>query len=94
MAKGNPIPTKFEPAEEEHLKWIAQRSGLSISEVVRRAVFLLNEEVKKRGGKVGWIVEELAPPVTIERLEQAAKDFTDAKAAAAKKKQAARKHAA
>ena len=61
MAKGNPIPCKFEPAEEQLLKWVARKSGLSVSEVIRRAVSLLNEEVKRRGGKVGWIVEELAP---------------------------------
>lgn len=61
MAKGNPIPTKFEPEEEKLLKWVAKKSGLPVSEVIRRAVFLLNQEVKRRGGKVGWIVEDLMP---------------------------------
>lgn len=59
MAKGNPIPTKFEQDEEQALKLVAKKSGMPVSEVVRRAVILLNEEVKLRGGKVGWIVDEL-----------------------------------
>lgn len=60
MAKGKPIPTKFDADEEALLKWIAKKSGLSVSEVVRRAVFFLNEEVRRRNGNVSWIIEELA----------------------------------
>jgi hypothetical protein len=61
MPKGKPIPAKFEDDQEKLLKWVAAKSGLTVSEVIRRAVFLLNSEVQRRNGRVAWILEELTP---------------------------------
>lgn len=43
---------------------VAKKTGLPKSEILRRAMVLLNREIERRGGvmKVGWIVEELGPP--------------------------------
>jgi hypothetical protein len=58
--KGDPIPTRFDPPENEAINAIARRTGLPNAEIVRRAVRLLAQQVKARGS-VGFIVEELSP---------------------------------
>lgn len=60
MNKGDPIPTRFDPAEDQAINEIAKRTGLPKAEIVRRAVRLLAQQVKTRG-EVGFIVQELSP---------------------------------
>ena len=62
MSKGDPIPTRFDPPEDEAIEQLRDQTGLSGSEIVRRAVRLLALEVKSRKG-VGFILEELAPRI-------------------------------
>lgn len=53
MSKGNPIPAKFDPPEEMLLHDLKRRTGLSVSEIIRRSVRLLGIEIARRGS--GWI---------------------------------------
>lgn len=39
-----PVPTKFRPAEEKILKHASQRTGLTNSDLIRRAVLLMGRE--------------------------------------------------
>lgn len=73
MGKGNSIPVRFEEGQEALLEDAAKRSGLSKSELVRRALYLLNTEIQRRGGKVGWILDELAPGALFEESPPATK---------------------
>ncbi|MEP7016027.1 MAG: hypothetical protein ABI925_11350 [Verrucomicrobiota bacterium] len=58
--KGNPIPTKFDPPEEKLIVDLNSQTGLSQSEVVRRAVRLLRLEIERRGSRT-FLFEELGP---------------------------------
>jgi hypothetical protein len=53
MSKGRPIPAKFDPPEERLLRDLKRRTGLSVSEIIRRSVRLLGIEIARRGN--GWI---------------------------------------
>ncbi len=59
--KGNPIPAKFDPPEEELIAGLHKRTGLSQSEILRRAVRLLGREIERHAGSLAFIIEELGP---------------------------------
>jgi hypothetical protein len=58
--KGDPIPTRFDPPEDEAINALGERTGLSNAEIVRRAVRLLAARVEEEGS-VGFILDDLAP---------------------------------
>lgn len=58
--KGNPIPTKFDPREDQLIRDISRETGLSQGEIVRRAVRLLRLEIARRGSRT-FLFEELGP---------------------------------
>ena len=62
MSKGDPIPTRFGPKEEEAIETLHGRTGLSRAEIVRRAMRLLARRYKQEGN-AGFIIEELAPTI-------------------------------
>jgi hypothetical protein len=65
VSKGKPIPAKFDPPEERLLHDLNRRTGLSISEIIRRSVRLLGIEIEKRGsGWVDFLIQDLStnPP--------------------------------
>lgn len=95
MSKGDAIPTRFEAAQDAELDELAKRTQLSKSVIIRAAVEMLLREAKKRGGKLGWIVDELElkAPARAPRQSKQAKRVTklslneDAPEYGAKKKQ-------
>ena len=60
MKKGDPIPTRFDPPEDEAIRILKQRTGLPKSEIVRRAVRLLKLTYENKGS-AGFILDELSP---------------------------------
>jgi hypothetical protein len=60
MNKGLPIPTRFDPPEDQAIKTLHKQTGLSNAEIVRRAVRLLNLRYQEEGS-VGFILDDLAP---------------------------------
>jgi hypothetical protein len=58
--KGTPIPVKLGPLEEKALEKISRRAGLPRSEILRRALMVLDKRVKEEGS-VGFILDELDP---------------------------------
>ncbi|MCE0483403.1 MAG: ribbon-helix-helix protein, CopG family [Methylacidiphilales bacterium] len=76
MAKGLSIPTKFELEETALINELHLRTGLSRSEIVRRAVRLLRIEVARRG-QAAFILEELSQSA----VDQAVRPLETAKAA-------------
>lgn len=51
--KGDPIPAKFDPPEESLILDLAKDTGLSQSEIIRRAVRLLGRELHNQRDK--WL---------------------------------------
>jgi hypothetical protein len=51
--KGDPIPAKFDPPEESLILRLADATGLSQSEIIRRATRLLGREIQRQGD--GWL---------------------------------------
>jgi len=83
-AKGSPIPVRFDEEEEAQINLLHDRTGISKSEIIRRAIRLLAIENAKRGGRGGWIVEELGPrraicPLTDAPAPRAAEEPPDQK---------------
>jgi hypothetical protein len=64
MKSLKPIPVRFDEPEEKHIQTVAEQSGISKSEIIRRSVRLLRLEVARRGN-IGFIVEELGPKATV-----------------------------
>jgi hypothetical protein len=101
--KGDPIPAKFDPPEESLILDLARDTGLSQSEIIRRAVRLLGREIINQRGKwltflmslrrgdepAGAVAEQPGSYHTVAALEKAAK-----KLSGMKKRQAAKKSAA
>jgi len=48
-SKGLPIPTRFEPEEEAMIEALKKKTGLSRSEIVRRAVRLTRIRIEETG---------------------------------------------
>jgi hypothetical protein len=67
MPKGSPIPVKFDYEEERLIKSINRSTGLSVSEIVRRAVRLLRYEMSNRSDAeaLRFLITELAPPSSV-----------------------------
>jgi hypothetical protein len=80
MSKGDPVPTRFDPPEDEALKTLKLRTGLSNAEIVRRAMRLLRKRFEKLG-TVGFILDELAPKIAEDDPEAAAKKVVKAPSA-------------
>jgi hypothetical protein len=72
MPKGNPIPVKFDYEEEQLIKSLSRSTGLSVSEIVRRAVRLLRYEMSKRSGAeaLNFLITELAPSSRAKRAKK------------------------
>lgn len=66
MSKGDPVPTRLDPAEERALETLKRRTGLPKAELIRRAVRLLRLRFEEEGS-VGFIVEELSPEYRVAR---------------------------
>lgn len=66
MSKGDPIPTRFDPPEQDSIDLLQQRTGLSQAEIIRRAVRLLRKRYEQEGS-TGFIVEELSPEYRVTR---------------------------
>jgi hypothetical protein len=60
VSKGDPIPTRFDQAEEEAVDVLHRRTGLPRAEIIRRAMRLLRLRFEHEGS-VGFILEELSP---------------------------------
>ena len=58
---GNAIPTRFNKEVEAMLLELVQHTGLDRTQIVRRGVRLLIEEVKKRGG-ADWLKDQPPKP--------------------------------
>lgn len=95
MSLSAAIPTRFDPAEENAITALKAQSGLSKSEIIRRAVRLLAKRYQEVGS-VGFILDELAPRLAEESPVYGPKVTRAVKLARKKKTQAARKktHAA
>jgi hypothetical protein len=96
MSKGDPIPAKFDPPEEDLIRELARATGLTVSEVIRRAARLLRIEIARRGQD--WhtfLIRDLGPdyrpPVDAARQEDdaAVKPYGDKKIVAIPEKRAA-----
>lgn len=60
--KGDPIPAKFDEPEESLILNLNIDTGLSQSEIIRRAVRLLRLEMAKRGSDaITFLIRELGP---------------------------------
>ena len=67
MSKGDPIPAKFDPPEEKLLHDLKRRTGLSISEIIRRSVRFLGIEIARRGsGWIDFLIQDLSPNLPTE----------------------------
>ena len=53
---GQPIASRFDAFETEMLERIKQKSGLSKSDIIRRAVRLVRVEVAKHGGSADFLL--------------------------------------
>jgi PAS domain S-box-containing protein len=73
VSKGDPIPTRFDPEEDEALSVLQARTGLSKAEIVRRAVRLLAKRYRETGS-ASFIVEELGPPKALAESAESAYD--------------------
>lgn len=60
MSKGDPIPAKFDPPEEKLLNDLKRRTGLTVSEIIRRSVRLLGMKIKELGPDWhAFVIEDL-----------------------------------
>lgn len=63
--RASPIPTRFDKTDNEFIRYVAEKTGLSRSEVIRRCVRIMGLELARRGAGWDW-VEQTAhalPPV-------------------------------
>jgi hypothetical protein len=60
VSKGDSIPTRFDPPEEEALAALKHRTGLPTAEIIRRAVRLLKKRYNEEKS-AAFIIEDLAP---------------------------------
>jgi Ribbon-helix-helix protein, copG family len=61
VSKGNAIPAKFDPPEEKLLRDLKRRTGLSVSEIIRRSVRLLGIEIGRRGSDwIDFLIQDLS----------------------------------
>jgi hypothetical protein len=74
VSKGDPIPAKFDPPEERLLRDLKRRTGLSVSEIIRRSVRLLGIEIERRGsGWIDFLIQDLSTKSPTEAEDDAAK---------------------
>lgn len=71
----NPIPTKFDDNDGAWLDLLCKQTGLKRSEVIRRAVRLLGQEVKK-SPRWNWVAETAGelPALDAQQLALIAQD--------------------
>lgn len=56
--KGDPITYRLDPISDEVMREMSDSTGLSVSELSRRAFEVFLMEVVRRKGMVGWILDE------------------------------------
>ena len=79
-SKTKPIPVRLDRSDRAFVDDIASSKGVPQSEVLRRCVRLLGQEVKKRGPKWDWIEETSHPLLPIKTSDgtEAVKEVLDA----------------
>jgi len=68
--KTTPVPVRLDPVELACVRRIAEETGLTVSEVLRRCVRLLIMECKRRGA-YDWLTSELTPRMLRQVIELA-----------------------
>lgn len=80
MPKSKPIPVRLDETDKLYVKHLHNQKGVSESDVLRRAVRLLGQEVIKRGRTWDWIAEtaQPLPPIKASSSSDGVQDVLDA----------------